>query len=150
MQWIHVNCDLVADRPRREAYPLLPPGRGRRGGSPCRGGVENGGPWWPEWASKVAVYGCRSLLRRHQRRRGRLEAVAGDPSVVGRSRRCWGKVAGARRKELLLEERASTATGFWRERDLQRAAVGERETSELQQRRRREGVAAAARGRVAG
>ena len=41
---------MVVGRPRREGRLPLLPGRLHRGGSPYRGGVENGGLWWPEEA----------------------------------------------------------------------------------------------------
>ena len=34
-------------------YLLAPLGRGGRGDDSCRGGIVNGGLWWPERASKV-------------------------------------------------------------------------------------------------
>ena len=34
------------------AYLLIPLCRGGRGGSSGRGGVVNGGLWWPEWTSE--------------------------------------------------------------------------------------------------
>ena len=38
----------------RKAYLLVLLGRGARGDDSGRGGVVNGGLWWPEGASKVA------------------------------------------------------------------------------------------------
>ena len=35
------------------SYLLIPLGRGGRGGSSSHCGVENGGLWWPEWASEA-------------------------------------------------------------------------------------------------
>ena len=55
----YINSDLVFDRPRREAHPLLPPDRGVRGGCPCGGGVENGGLWSPGRAMEGLVCCCR-------------------------------------------------------------------------------------------
>ena len=51
----------------RTAYPLIPLGKGDRGDSSGRGGVRNGGLWWPEWTSEGD---------------GLLLAVAGDFAVV--------------------------------------------------------------------
>ena len=51
----------------RTAYPLIPLGKGDQGDSSGRGGVENGGLWWPEWTSEGD---------------GLLLAVAGDSAVV--------------------------------------------------------------------
>ena len=34
-------------------YLIVPLGRGCRGDDSCRGGVVNGGLWWPEEASEV-------------------------------------------------------------------------------------------------
>ena len=42
-------------RVQREAYLLVSLGRGGRGDDSCGGGVVNGGLWWPEEASEVAV-----------------------------------------------------------------------------------------------
>ena len=39
---------------------LTPFGRGGRGGSSGRGGVENGGLWWPEKTSEDARFGLLS------------------------------------------------------------------------------------------
>ncbi|KAJ6356459.1 hypothetical protein OIU78_004538 [Salix suchowensis] len=45
---------MVVGQPPQGAHLPLPPGRGDRGGSPCRGGVENDGPWWSGGALEVA------------------------------------------------------------------------------------------------
>ena len=37
-------------------------GRGGRGGSSGHGGVENGGLWWPEWASETDWIRCCQWL----------------------------------------------------------------------------------------
>ena len=62
---MHVNSKMAVGRPPREAHLPLPSGRGDRGGSPCRGGVENGGPWWPGGGLEVAGLWVEPLLLRH-------------------------------------------------------------------------------------
>ena len=41
---------------------LVPLSRGGRGDDSCRGGVVNGGLWWPEWASENDVTTSQPLL----------------------------------------------------------------------------------------
>uniref|UniRef100_A0A6N2MG50 Uncharacterized protein n=1 Tax=Salix viminalis TaxID=40686 RepID=A0A6N2MG50_SALVM len=103
---------------------------GCRGSSPCRGGVENDGLWWPKGALEAVGLCCVRCLPLQL---SRLELLAGAGEEG------WDSAAVDGAKEELLawwSTGAGAATGFFLEREnsvgeresyLQRAATEERE-----------------------